>query len=131
MSINPRQRKNSKKKFAAYILLLGILGAFLYFLNAYFVSKQPLFISPMGQISAGKFSVEKILKKKNISFLEVVLSENFYLVKINNNGQVILSGNKDLEKQISSLQRILNQLTIEGKSFKTIDFRFSEPVLSF
>jgi len=85
----------------------------------------------MGKANTDLTSVEKILKKNNISFSKVALSNNSYLVDIQNNGQVRFSQNKDINKQIASLQRILIQLTIEGKSFKSIDFRFSEPIISF
>jgi hypothetical protein len=61
----------------------------------------------------------------------VTALDSSYSVNIPNNGQVILSGDKDINSQIASLQRILIQLTIEGKTFKNIDFRFSEPTISF
>ena len=76
-------------------------------------------------------SVKKILKDNNISFSEVTLSDDSYLVDISDNGQIKLSQDKDINKQISSLQRILAALTIEGKPFKSIDFRFEEPIISF
>ena len=76
-------------------------------------------------------SVEKILKDNNIAFSAVTALDSSYSVNIPNNGQVILSGDKDINSQIASLQRILIQLTIEGKTFKNIDFRFSEPTISF
>lgn len=131
MFTNPRRQKHFKIKFTAYILLLGILGITVFFLNTFILSKRPLFISPIGEMSVNLASVEKILKKNNISFFNVALSEDSYLVNISNSGQVRLSQNKDIERQISSLQRILLQLTIEGKPFKSIDFRFSGPIISF
>lgn len=131
MSINPRRQKNFKRKFAAYILLLGILGLCVFFLNTFFVSKKPLFISPIGKINTDKSLIEKILKDNNILFSQVSLSDYSYLINIPNNGQVRLSQNKDIVKQISSLQRILRELTIEGKPFKNIDFRFEKPIISF
>ena len=76
-------------------------------------------------------TVRKDLKDQNIPFSSVAISDYSYLVNIQNNGQVILSQNKDIEKQIASLQRILIQLTIEGKTFKSVDFRFVEPTISF
>jgi len=131
MSINPRRQKHFKGKFAAYILLIGILAASLFFLHAFFVSKRPLFISPIVKSNTDKTLVEKILKDKKILFSKVTASDYSYLVEIQNNGQVKLSQNKDIKQQISSLQRILIQLTIEGKPFKSIDFRFSEPIIVF
>lgn len=91
-----------------------------------------MFISPLSKANTPDLvSVEKILKDKNISYTEVTSSNNSYLVSIQDNGQVILSQEKDISSQIASLQRILLQLTIEGKPFKGIDFRFLEPTISF
>ncbi|OGH24833.1 MAG: hypothetical protein A3B47_00055 [Candidatus Levybacteria bacterium RIFCSPLOWO2_01_FULL_39_24] len=129
--MNPRQQKNLKRKFAAYILLLGILGFIAFFLNTFFVSGKPLFISPVGKININRAEVEKILKNNHVSFSKIISENNSYLVDISNNGQVRLSLDKDIGQQISSLQRILIQLTIEGKPFKSIDFRFAEPIISF
>jgi hypothetical protein len=102
-----------------------------FFLNMFFTSRKPLFISPLGKTNIDKAHVEKNLKEKKILFTEVSLSDYSYLVNIKDNGQVRLSQEKDINDQISSLQKILNQLTIEGKPFKSIDFRFSEPIISF
>ncbi len=102
-----------------------------FFLNEFLVSRKPLFISQIGKINTDLTFVEKCLRDKNILFSKVILSDYSYLVDIQNNGQVILSQDKDIVKQIASLQRILIQLTIEGKPFKSIDFRFSEPIIGF
>lgn len=131
MSINPRRKKHFKKKFVAYIFLLGILIVLGYYFNSFLISRKPLFISPIGKVGTSKSYVEKILKDNNIPFSEVILSDYSYLVKIQNNGQIMFSQDKDIVKQIASLQRILIQLTIDGKPFKSIDFRFSEPIISF
>lgn len=131
MSTNLRRRKSLKIKFIVYILFLAALSSSFFFLDSSIFSKGPLFISPIGKASVDEASVKRILKSNNISFSSVVFSENSYMINIPNNGQVRLSKDKDIGKQISSLQRILNQLTIEGKLFKNIDFRFSEPMVSF
>jgi hypothetical protein len=131
MSINPRKLKYFKRKFAAYIVLLGILGGAIFVLNTFFTSSEPLFISPIGKTNIDLAFVEKILKDKNILFSQASLSDYSYLINIQNNGQVRLSQNKDVDKQISSLQKILRELTIEGRSFKSIDFRFEEPIVAF
>lgn len=91
-----------------------------------------MFISPLGKVKNDLAIIERSLKEKKISFSQVVrLSDLTYLIDIPNNGQVKLSSVKDIGKQITSLQRILVELTIEGKLFKSIDFRFEEPVVSF
>lgn len=132
MSIKPRRKKSFKRKLIVYILLFAILGCIIFLLNSFFISKKPLFISPLGKIESDVGLVAKKLKEKNILFSQVVaLPDSSYIVNILDNGQVKLSSTKDIGKQISSLQRILLELTIEGKLFKIIDFRFEEPVISF
>lgn len=100
-------------------------------LDLFLLSRAPLFISPVGDSNVNIASIEKLLRESNIAFAKVTLSGMTYLVDILNNGQVRFSSQKDLVSQISSLQRILKQLTIEGKTFKSIDFRFNEPIISF
>jgi hypothetical protein len=131
MFTNQRREKHLKRTIAAYILLLGLIGLLVLFLNMYRNIKKPLFISPIGKIDVNITFVEKILKGKSILFSKITLLNDIYLIDLQIGGQVRISQNKDLNQQISSLQRILNQLTIEGKSFKNIDFRFNEPVVSF
>lgn len=131
MYINPRRQKSLKKKITVYLIILAILGCLLFFLNSNFIFNKPLFISPLGKDNSDVVIVEKNLKEKNISFSQVSLSDSTYLINISNNGQVKLSSTKDIGKQITSLQRILVALTIEGKPFKSIDFRFEEPIISF
>jgi len=48
-----------------------------------------------------------------------------------NNAQVFLSTQKDLSQEIASLQLTIAHLTIEGKSFSRLDFRFDRPIISF
>ncbi len=132
MHINPRRKKSLRKKIITYIFLLTILGCIFFFINFFSLSRKPLFISPLGKVESNIAIVEKILREKNILFFQIIpLSDSTYEIGIVNNGLVKLSGAKDIGKQISSLQRILIELTIEGKPFKSIDFRFSEPIISF
>ena len=130
MFTNPRKKKHFKRKIIYILLLVAVVCAG-FFLNTFFNSRKPLYISPIGKVNTDKEYVEKVLKRNNILFSDVILSDSSFLVNIQNNGQVKFSRNKDIDKQISSLQRILIQLTIKGESFKSIDFRFSEPIISF
>jgi len=130
MFIKPK-RKRFRRRIISYIFLLVILGIFAFFLNTFFILRKETIISPLSKPGIDLVSVEKILKDNNISFSAVTTLDSSYSVNIPNNGLVILSGDKDINSQIASLQRILIQLTIEGKTFKNIDFRFSEPTISF
>lgn len=128
---NPRRQKSFKKKVLRYILALAILIFLLLFLKSDVTYKKPLFISPLGRENMDLTMTKKILKENNILFSNVVAMSDYYIINIPNNGQVKIPATKDISKQIASLQRILVQLTIEGKLFKSIDFRFEEPVISF
>lgn len=130
MSIKPRQQRYSRKK-GFYIFLLILLICLGFLIKSIFFSASAL-ISPLGKGNSDTAKVKKALRQNNISFSEiVVLSDSSYVVSIANKGQVRFSSQKDIVKQISSLQRILRELTIEGKLFKSIDFRFEEPIISF
>ena len=129
--LQKRGRKSLKAKLTAYILLLIIFAFVIFLINSLFLVGKPLFISPIGKNNIDAKKVEKILKDNNILFSQVLFTDSSYIVIIPNNGQVKLSSKKDMNKQIASLQRILRELTIEGKSFKSIDFRFNEPIISF
>ena len=131
MSIKVRRRDSFKKK-NYYIFLLLLLAVLFFIIYLIFLTRSPLFISPLGKNNSDMGRVEKILRDNNILFSQVVvLSDSSYGIKIPNNGEIRLSSQKNIGKQIASLQRILRELTIEGKSFKSIDFRFVEPIISF
>lgn len=131
MFINPRRQKYLKRKLVVFILLLGILGCSTFFLNTFFASREPLYISPVGGAKVNQQQVEKILKENKILFTKVTLLDNSCLIDIQNNGQVRISQDKDIVQQIDSLQKILLELTIVGKPFKSIDLRFSQPIIIY
>ena len=131
MHVNPRQKRRFRSKFLTCIFLLLVAGVVIFFLNLFFISGKPLFISPVGKENTDLSSIKKILKNNNILFSDVVLSDYSYVINLQNNGQVRFSQDKDIAQQVASLQRILRELTIEGKPFKSIDFRFAEPVIIF
>ncbi len=131
MLTDQRRQRTFKKKIITCIFLLALFFLF-YSFYSFFFSRKVLFVSPMGKSNSDRTKVEKILRDKNILFSQVfVLADSSYMINISDNVQVRLSSQKNIDNQISSLQRILRELTIEGKSFKNIDFRFSEPIISF
>jgi hypothetical protein len=130
MSTNPREKRSFKKKITAYTVLLAVFVIF--FLIYLFFSKERTLISPLGKSNTDISRVEEALRRERILFSQVlILSDSSYSISIPNNGQVRLSSQKSIDEQIPSLQRILRELTIEGKPFKSIDFRFEEPIISF
>lgn len=131
MSINPRAQRHFKKKITTYIILVVALSLAIFLVNFSVSLRNSLFVSPIGKVNTDIALVEKFLKDNRIQFSEIIQQGNYYVINIRNNGQVKISQDKDLSEQITSLQRILRELTIEGKPFKSIDFRFSEPIISF
>lgn len=126
-------KRKRNKIFRRKIKLIFFLGLFLFssfFIYTIIFLRSPQLISPLGK-SENSVKIEKILKEKNILFSDIVFLGSSYAVNIQNNGRVWLSSQKNIDSQIASLQRMLRALTIEGKTFKSIDLRFKEPVISF
>lgn len=133
------QKRNRKdRKYLRYLgLLFILLGVSLVFAAAFiflspYIFKNPL-ISPIAQnLKSQNPDIKSILAKEKINVSEVsVATDSSYMVNLVDGGTVIMSPNKDLVEQVHSLQIILSRLTIEGKRFKTLDFRFDKPVVAF
>ncbi len=120
------------------IFFLGLLGLFVIFGIVYLIlfflfPKKQLFISPLAlQKNTYQSEIDNLLQKSGIAFTSVEnTNDSSYLVNLKDGGQVIISKNKNVQDQISSLQLILSRLTIEGKRFKNLDFRYDKPVVLF
>ena len=76
--------------------------------------------------------IEKILQEKKIDYKIVIkLQDNSYAIKLVDGSEVIISSQKNINKEMSSLQFILSRLTMEGKEFYKLDLRFEKPVIIF
>ena len=127
-----RRRKSFKKTvllFFGFCILFSIITVFL--IHSVFFVKKTLFISPVTTNSNVEKNIEKLLLNAQISFGSVTLSQDSCKVVLKDGGEAILSLRKNVEKQIASLQPILKQLTIEGKKFNRIDFRFDKPLVVY
>lgn len=133
-TITKRQKKErSRKKLGLILLFVGLVLISLSLFFAAFLEKPDRPISPLSkdQISINS-KIEKGLKDKKISYISVeTLKDLNYQILLDGKMQVVIDSNKDIEEQLSSLQLILTQLKIEGKSFKRLDFRYQKPVISF
>jgi hypothetical protein len=137
MSIKKRKIKNrffQKIK----IFLIVLIGALVLFCIAYlafflFLPKKELFISPLAlQKNTYSNELDDLLQKSGIAFASVESAGDFtYIINLRDGGQVVITQNKNVQNQISSLQLILSRLTIEGKRFKSLDFRYDKPVVLF
>ncbi len=116
--------------FSIFILLI-LLIFLLYNLSTFSIFSNTI-ISPLGENKPSKVSkLEDLLKRANVPFSSVTSSSDFYIIMLSGGGQVIMSPKKELTVQISSLQLMLNRLTIEGKRIKNLDFRFDKPIINF
>lgn len=105
-----------------------------------FVQKgEPLFASPLPDTDADKTiessqsvseETKELLKQKSIEFSSLSEAKGkSYVIKLKEGGEVIITDEKDLGEQLASLQRIVAQLTMEGKKLKRLDLRFDRPIL--
>lgn len=132
--ITKRQKKEqSRKKLGLILLFVGLvlISASLSF--SAFLEKPDKPISPLSKDQSSVNSkIEKALRDKKIPYISVTtLKDLNYQILLDNKTEVIINSNKDIIEQMSSLQLILTQLKIEGKSFKRLDFRYQKPVISF
>ena len=126
------KKQNRRKRILVFIFFLGYVSLFLLLTGFVWVEKlfpKASLISPVSTQS--QKSLGAILDKKNISYESVEKLDGYYLVKIIDGGEVLISDKKDLTEQASSLQLIVSRLKIEGKKFKRLDFRFDRPVIKF
>lgn len=131
-------KKKKIKNIVIVIFCIGLLfltlGIFLYFRKA----SKPLFLSPIpvenGMTSVTKSDnstdlLSKKLNDKKIQFEKIETNSSSLVVLLKNKTTVIFSRDKDLDLQIASLQFILTRLTMEGKTFESLDFRYNNPVI--
>ncbi|MCL4354049.1 hypothetical protein M1349_01090 [Patescibacteria group bacterium] len=129
-----RRLRNNKKKIIGYFLIILGLSLIAYSAFSMIGFQRLRYLSPI--ISLGSYSkegeIQTLLDKRDIPYSNIITeSESVATVKIRDNGVVYLSTKRDLSKQITSLQLVLSKLTIEGKRFKSLDFRFDKPVINF
>ncbi len=132
--ITKKQKKEaSKKRLGLILFFLGLIVIVLCLFYLTFLEKKPTYVSPLAKDqSSFNSKLEKKLKEKNISYKSIETEKDLsFLVKLNDDQEVIIDPRKQIDQQLSSLQLILNQLKIEGKAFKRLDFRFSKPIISF
>lgn len=129
------KRKRSKirsflKILCAYLFFLGIALLVFYQLNKNISLIRPV---PSGAFVASdpiSKNVSDLLSKNKIPFSSVSLATNSaILVVLKEDQEVLLSSKNPLPLQISSLQLVLSRLTIEGKRFERLDFRFDKPII--
>lgn len=126
--------QSKKKKLIIFILItsfLIVVVTALLFLSR--LANKTLFISPVSKnISQEIKTIEDLLFDAQIVFTSISLNDNSsYKVLLKDGGEVVISLKKNIERQITSLQPILKQLTIDGRKFNRIDFRYDKPLVVY
>lgn len=131
-----------KRKFSAFLplFLIGILlsgGVFGICMGLwFFFSSHPALVSPLGKTSVARDTVRTKIQnhcgQNHLNCTAIMLNtDNTATITIDTDETVIFSLQKDLTAQFSSLQLTISHLTIEGKRFRRLDFRFDNPVISY
>ncbi len=142
MVLKKKRKKSPLKWLFLFILIFtGVMGSLFFFHTRFaFLSNKDYFVSPLPRGFNSSFSTDSISTKQlemlllsaKIPFSEITIaSDSSYLVKLSSGEDVVFSPKKKIDLQVSSLQLILSALTIEGKGFRRLDFRFEKPVVEF
>jgi hypothetical protein len=99
--------------------------------NYAFISPVPLaYLSARMSAPTSKTKeTESLLKRANIQYAAVQDTKEAIVITLSSGEKVLISKEKSLAVEISSLQLILQRLTIEGKKFASLDFRFDKPLI--
>lgn len=136
-----KKRKNRvfiKRIFFSFgIFLFVLFGCVLLFGWQYIVGAKVLSPLSFGRQDSSSspdgviLMVKSFCEEKKIPCSTVVATSDTITITLENNAVILLSLQKDLPRQLASLQVTLSQLTIEGKQFKKLDFRFEKPFATF
>lgn len=132
---------NKQKFFIFSLIFLCIFLILASFAFYRYYSKRIIFISPLAIENPQKIltsddnpikKLEELLIKNKIAFSSISSTEDdSILIKLNSGEEIYFSTKKSLNPQVSSLQLILSRLTIEGKRFTHLDFRYDNPIIAF
>lgn len=93
--------------------------------------------SPLSQKSPNSNSsdltlsqVKSFCDSKKIPCKNITQNSDTITITLDNDSIILLSLKKDIKSQLTSLQATLSDLTIEGKQFKVLDFRFEKPFIT-
>ncbi|MBA3723267.1 MAG: hypothetical protein H0W89_00030 [Candidatus Levybacteria bacterium] len=136
-----RKQKRAAKKIVLFCLVIAgmvsAVGAGTFYYITIEMSK-PLYVSPLASMKFAQASqkdnqvelLKRELQKEQIAYTKIEkTAKDVYIVTLKQGGAVTFSGQKDIIKQIASLQFILSHLTMEDKLFSRLDLRFEKPVI--
>lgn len=140
MLTQKRKLRDRKQKLTKVYIVLGLIlfgGVIAYVISLKLFLPRSI-ISPLSSnVTEASFYQEEEktefiraeLKKKEIEIKSIRQEGDSYIIKLENEAEVVLSAKKDLNGQISSLQFILQRLTMEGRLFSRLDLRYDKPVI--
>jgi len=140
----PKRRVKRIVNLIFFLLFIFIVTICVLFLSSLlFLKKTRAVITPLGILKNNPIinsntsiqqssDLQKIFDTYHLSFSNVSIGTDSAMhVALSDGREIIFSKNKQLDSQLASLQLIMNRLTIEGKHFIRIDFRFDDPVITF
>jgi hypothetical protein len=127
------KRKAYKKRLGILLIFVGLLLVNFIFIYFAFLEKPKPIISPLSKNQTTSLKqIEIMLQKYKIEYISISTQKDLnYLVKLKNGAQIVLDPSKNIDQELSSLQLILSQLKIEGKTLKRLDFRYKKPIIVF
>jgi len=99
--------------------------------------KRNILVSPLQSLSralttsVSQSKIRDFCNKNHIDCRNVQNTDDSLILTIGDNSIVYFSTKKDIDKQLTSLQQAISQLTIKGKQFRTLDFRYESVVATF
>lgn len=137
--IHKRKVKHIYNYIGFFCILFGVV-----FLScsavAFFVHKNREVLSPLAKwqktvfASVESSTIQKIdgtCQQHTITCSNIQLGSDDSATFDVDGKTIIISLNKDIEQQVSSLQLTIRELTMEGKEFHRLDFRYDKPVITF
>src|SRR6185369_15227483 len=125
MVTSRKKLRTRKQLFLKISVLTGLFVATI--VIAYFVSLKlfgkSTYISPLAKVLPQDTSykndqnielIKKSLSGQKVEVTSVKQEGSSYVILLKDNSQIILSSDKEINSQISSLQFILSRLTMEG-----------------
>ncbi len=92
---------------------------------------SPIFVQTASPVNAIAL-VKSVCQRDNIACLHITTRDATSLqITLDNGSVVYIATTKDIVSQLASLQQVISQLTIRGKQFKTLDFRFDHIIMTF
>jgi hypothetical protein len=137
-----RIHQRKAKKLVSYLFVSSglFIGVFAICVGIYVLRhKNTAVMSPLAHFGQAVFAssdslvatqVEELCHKYSLSCQHISVKGHDEADLTIDNHLVILSTKKNIEQEIASLQLTIRALTMEGKGYRGLDFRYDRPVIS-